>query len=219
MVANTRARSRAQDSEVSPAQNPAIVAPKAPCKITKVAKPIAKKMSNKASIVQKQLNKRKSAALNSTKPNTTTKREKAPDAQLSPRSRCLAGGPKGPKVYDDLGFELSYEACAGISRGWTRRPRGMSYYDMEDKRDLERARKREIMGTRREYVSALTYMAWDDRVARELGIPYHKVEMKHFEELASRGFIGKEGEFEAVNMSEEERERLSRLCTGAAFRA
>lgn len=218
MVANTRARSRAQDSGLSRAQNPAIFSPKAQCKTTKVAKPVAK-MSNEASIVQKQLNKRKSAALNTTKPNTTTKREKAPDAQLSPRSRCLAGGPKGPKVYDDLGFELSYEACAGISRGWTRRPRGKSYYDMEDERDLERARKREIMGTRREHVSALTYMAWDDRVARELGIPYHKVEMKHFEELASRGFVGKEGEFEAVNMSEEERERLSRLCTGAAFRA
>lgn len=90
---------------------------------------------------------------------------------------------------------------------------------MEEERDLERARKLEIMGTRREHVSALTYMAWEDRVARELGIPYHKVEMKHFEELASRRFIPKEGEFEAVNMSEEERERLSRLCTGAAFRA
>ena len=34
-----------------------------------------------------------------------------------------------------------------------------------------------------------------------------------------RGFVGKEREFEAVNMSEEERDRLSKLCTGAAFRA
>lgn len=75
------------------------------------------------------------------------------------------------------------------------------------------------MDTKRENVSAMTYIAWDDRVARELGIPYHNVEMTHFEELASRGFVGKEGKFEAVNMSEEERERLSGLCTGAAFRA
>jgi len=53
------------------------------------------------------------AALNTTKPNTTTKREKAPDAQLSPRSRCLVCGPKGPS-YDDLGIEISYETCAGM---------------------------------------------------------------------------------------------------------
>ena len=75
------------------------------------------------------------------------------------------------------------------------------------------------MGTVKDHVSALTHMAWDDRVARELGIPYHKVEMEHFEELAKRGFVGKEGEFEAKNMSEEERNRISRLATGSAFRA
>jgi hypothetical protein len=50
------------------------------------------------------------------------------------------------------------------------------------------------MGTKMENVSALTYMAWDDRVAKELGIPYHNVEMTHFEELASWGSTGKEGE-------------------------
>jgi len=137
----------------------------------------------------------------------------------SPRSHCLVGGPNGPKIFDDFGFELSYEACAGIGRGGIRRPRGKNYYDMEDERDRERARKMKIMGTKRDNVSALTSMAWDDRVARELGIPYHKVEMKHFEELAERGFVGKDGEFEAVNMTEEERDRLTKLCTGSAFRA
>jgi hypothetical protein len=139
--------------------------------------------------------------------------------KLAPEAAASQAVPKIPKFTDDFGFELSYEACAGISRGWTRRPRGMSYYNMEDQRDLEHARKREIMGTKRENVSALTCMAWDDMGARELGIPYHKVEMMHFEELATRGFVGKEGESEAVNMSEEQRERLSRHCTGAALRA
>jgi hypothetical protein len=90
---------------------------------------------------------------------------------------------------------------------------------MEDERDREHARKREIMGTKRDNVSALASMAWNDRVARELGIPYHKIEMKHFEELARRGFVGKEGEFEAVNISEDEKERLTKLCAGSAFRA
>lgn len=83
----------------------------------------------------------------------------------------------------------------------------------------ENARKGEIMGTPQENVSALTSMAWNDRVSRELGIPYHKVEMKHFEELARRGFVGRPGEFEAVNISKEENERIMKLCTGSAFRA
>jgi hypothetical protein len=82
----------------------------------------------------------------------------------------------------------------------------------------EQIRKCEIMGTPREQVSAMTLMAWDDRVARELGIDYHKVEMKHFEELKRRGFVAQEGEFEAKNISEEERERITTLATGSAFR-
>ena len=83
----------------------------------------------------------------------------------------------------------------------------------------EEDRKCEIMGTPKDNVSGLTLSAWKDRVARELGIPYHKVEMKHYEILAERGFVGKEGEFEAENISQEERDRLLKLSTGSAFRA
>jgi hypothetical protein len=64
-------------------------------------------------------------------------------------------------------------------------------------------------------------MAWNDRVARELGILNHQVRMEHFEKLHIRGFVGrKEGEFEGVHMNEEERDMLSDLCnfTGSTFR-
>lgn len=33
------------------------------------------------------------------------------------------------------------------------------------------------MGTLKEQVSPLTGVAWDNKVARELGIPYHRVEI------------------------------------------
>jgi hypothetical protein len=213
MAATTRARSKAQTTEVCDAHIPPTST------ITKLPKTTAMKISKKASAVRNHLKNTKASALNAAKPIPTTKRDSNSHAKQSPRSRCLAGGPNGPKIFDDLGFELSYEACAGIVRGGIRRPRGKNYYDMEDERDRERTRKMEIMGTKRDNVSALTSMAWNDRVARELGIPYHKVEIKHFEELAERGFVGKDGEFEAVNMSEEERDRLTKLCTGSAFRA
>ena len=52
-----------------------------------------------------------------------------------------------------------------------------------------------------------------------MGMPYHRVEMRHFEELAMRGFKGQEGEFEAKNISAVERERLSTLATGKCVQA
>jgi hypothetical protein len=82
----------------------------------------------------------------------------------------------------------------------------------------ETRRKCEIMGTIRDHVSAVTHMAWEDRVARELGKPYHTVTMADFEEVARKGIKFGQGEFEAVNMSEEEMDRLSKLATGSAFR-
>ncbi len=90
---------------------------------------------------------------------------------------------------------------------------------MLEQEATEKARKIESMGTKKEKVSALTLAAWNDRVARELGIMYHQVEMKHFEILAQRGFVAKEGEFEASNMSKEEVERVNKLVIGSAFRA
>ena len=121
-------------------------------------------------------------------------------------------------IYDSLGYELSPRK---IKRATA--PRRIShdsdgYMEMLRKDSEEGDRKCEIMGTAREQVSAMTLMAWQDRVARELGIAYHKVEMRHFEELREKGFVGKEGEFEAKNMSEPEIERITKLAIGSAFR-
>jgi len=191
---------------------------------TKTAKKIRKKAST---------TRPSNRHLPKTGPNAAMKTVSKPQSTASPTAnstnletnpsksafdRCIAGGPNGPPVYDELGFLLSYQKCC---RAWgrPRRSLGAKYFAMLDQKAAESECKREIMGTAREKVSALTYMAWDDRVARELGIMYHQVEMKHFEILAQRGFVGKEGEFEASNMSEEERERLTVLAAGSAFRA
>jgi hypothetical protein len=98
-----------------------------------------------------------------------------------------------------LGYEISHAKCAAIMRCPYRRQRGgVKYIKMLEDEVRDRARKGEIIGTPKDKVFGVTYMAWNDRVARELGIPYHKVEMKHFEELAKRGFEPKEGECEDV---------------------
>jgi hypothetical protein len=142
----------------------------------------------------------------------------SPNPAQSAFDRCIAGGPNGPPVYDEFGFLLSYKKCCR-ARVRPRRPPAAKYFAMLEQEATEKARKIESMGTKKEKVSALTLAAWNDRVARELGIMYHQVEMKHFEILAQRGFVAKEGEFEASNMSKEEVERVNKLVIGSAFRA
>jgi hypothetical protein len=61
-------------------------------------------------------------------------------------------------------------------------------------------------------------MAWDDRVSRDLGIPYHAADLEDFEEWYRRGFRAEEGKFEAENMMEEERARINKIVIGCAFR-
>lgn len=138
---------------------------------------------------------------------------------LSPMSRILARGPNGPPVYDELGYEMDYAKVLQAQRPISRRSRGSKKYEaMMERSAREQERKREIMGTPKDNVSAMTLMAWDDRVARELGKPTHRVEMEDYEELARRGFQAKLGEFEAKNISKEECDRISREATGSAFR-
>ncbi|KAI9785890.1 MAG: hypothetical protein M1839_008156 [Geoglossum umbratile] len=137
----------------------------------------------------------------------------------NPQAKILARGPSGPPVFDEMGFELDYNKVAGSRR----RPgcRTMSYEKYEEMLEQDRRegdRKAEIMGTEKNKISAVTLMAWDDRISRDLSIPYHLVDMEDFEEWYRRGFRAEGAEFEAKNMSEEERERLTNISIGSAFR-
>jgi hypothetical protein len=125
-------------------------------------------------------------------------------------------GKKKP-IYDALGYEIDPAKVAKAKR----RPRQLSpdsYMKMLDDDRRENDRKAEIMGTHRDQVSAMTMMAWEDRVARELGKPFHKVVMEDFEEVHRRGIKFHPDEFVAAKMSKNETDRISKLATGSAFR-
>lgn len=74
-------------------------------------------------------------------------------------------------------------------------------------------RKAEMMNTSK---YKQTMMAQDDRVAKDLGIPYHEVGIQEYEELHKKGFRAKPGEFE--NIPKRESDRITKLATGSAFR-
>ena len=88
----------------------------------------------------------------------------------------------------------------------------------KERKDTER--KAEILGIKKSYddISPYHLMAWDDKVARDLGKAYHEVGVEEYEEWKEKGFNLKEGELELENIPEEEKMRITREATGCAFR-
>lgn len=137
----------------------------------------------------------------------------SPEREPSPRQICLRKGPRGSPTFDRMGFELDYEyiiKCQG-------RPRPLSKRAMAnlDKKREESERKKKIMWADTERVTS-TEPAWDDRVARDLGIAYHEVGIEEYEEWQKKGFHASPGEFE--NPSQEEQDRINGLMVGCALR-
>ena len=128
----------------------------------------------------------------------------------SAENQLRKGGANGPPVYDALGFEMDYNL---VAKGGRRR-RGTKSTDMY----AESKRKEEILGVDPMKVSASTLMAGNDRVSRDLNIPYHQVGIEDYEEWQRRGFKVEPGELDPKNRSEAEKARLTRLALGSAFR-
>ena len=132
----------------------------------------------------------------------------------TPIEVCLRKGPGGSPTFDEMGFELDYDY---ISKGRGRpRPLGKRALAKLDKKREESEQKKKIMGAEKDQVTSTAEPAWDDRVARDLGIAYHEVGMEEYEEWQRRGFHAEPGEFQ--NPSQKEKDRLMRLSTGCALR-
>lgn len=138
----------------------------------------------------------------------------------SPVDWILQRGSRGPPVYDELGYELDIEEVAHATYRWPRRrtARGKKYWEMIERESREEDRKAEIMGMRKNDVSALSLMAWNDRIARDLDKLYHKITFNDFEEWHKRGFRAEPGEFVATNIPQSEVDRIGKLATGSSSR-
>ena len=132
-------------------------------------------------------------------------------------------GLKGTPTYDTLGYELDKEYI--IKKVSNRPPSARSAWGpkamekfAKERRDTER--KVKILGINKSEndISPLDEMAWDDKVARDLGKAYHEVGVEEYEEWKKRGFKIKEGELDLENIPEEEKARISRVATGSALR-
>jgi SAP domain len=124
----------------------------------------------------------------------------------------LRGGPNGPPVYDDFGYKLDYEKIAKSMGGSARyRPNFKKMEKWVEKKRQEQRIKARIMGVDE---NTGRVCMWDDRVAQDLEIPYHKVEICDYEEWQRRGFT-----FDPETDTKEEMDRVIEMSTGSAFRA
>ena len=136
-----------------------------------------------------------------------------PDGDIARIEKCRRKGLNGSPTYDTLGFELDKEYIIKHTGG---RPRslGKKALDRLDQKSKDKQRKAEIIGLPGDD-NTIHEQAWDDRVARDLGIAYHEVGMEEYEEWHKKGFKAKKKEFE---LSEKERKRLMDLMSGSALR-
>lgn len=133
-----------------------------------------------------------------------------------PSTAMMKRGPRGPRgapVYDEMGFELDFERCTGG-------PRSKQAILNACDRSLERSAKARDIKSRvigaKVDDSSMMEQAWNDRVSRDLGIPFHMVGPEQFEEWQNKGFKASRKEIEEV--LKQDRERLDVLMKGSALR-
>ena len=147
-------------------------------------------------------------------PSPKRRRKQTPPLDMDPVSVCQRKGPRGSPTYNKLGYELDYDYVAKVSRIRSR-PSLKQLEKRMDATDKKNARKVEMMGMS-EKQRELHEPAWDDRVARDLGIAFHEVGVEEYEEWHKRGFKASAEDFK--DPSEEEKERLFGLSRGCALR-
>ena len=131
------------------------------------------------------------------------------------RQQVLRNGPYGPPVYDEMGYPLSYARLKRTTSD-PRRYNAQRHWE-RIQRDMAKNKKiQKIMG-REHCHNLMTQAAWQDRVARDLDIPFHTVDVPEYEEWRRRGFRLEPGELEN-HPCKQEFNRLIRLMSGSAFR-
>jgi len=136
-----------------------------------------------------------------------------------PTERCLRKGPHGSPTKDELGYELDYKAIAKASHRPRARAMSDKYMEMLDREAENDRRREEIMGVSEaesHKLPGIAESAMTNRVAIDLGIPYHTVGMGEFEEWHRRGFRAELKDWK--NLPKEQVDRLLKIQSGCAFR-
>ncbi|EXJ93897.1 hypothetical protein A1O1_02290 [Capronia coronata CBS 617.96] len=130
--------------------------------------------------------------------------------------------PRGSPTYDAAGFELDYGKVADWMKPQPydkeRTMRGMD--KAVEKARREKAGMAEIFfrrGPAPQDPGPLEVDFWKDRVSKDLGIPFHKIDAAAFEEWERRGFE-KQWPSDWESFTDEEKKRIRRMQAGCTLR-
>ncbi|KAF2430001.1 hypothetical protein EJ08DRAFT_650007 [Tothia fuscella] len=131
--------------------------------------------------------------------------------------QVLRGGPNGPPVYDDWGYELSYDKLNGS--GTTNKQTILR----RQEKSFERLWAKEEQITRimfgvAKQTGTMDHSAMNWQVAKDLEIPWHKVEVCDYEAWKDLGFRAKEEDFVHGKVNKEMQKEIDRQMLGSAFR-
>ena len=141
---------------------------------------------------------------------------------------CREKGRDGSPTYDEAGYELDYDKVSQwfkpiLVRSLKPTLKSMDrFQENMKKRTSERAEMAKILyedGAAPEEggISPLMENAWKDRVEKDIGVPWHKINVEDFKEWEKRGFKkAKQGEYR--EFSEAEKERLTTKSKGCLYR-
>ena len=135
---------------------------------------------------------------------------------------CYKKGPHGSPTYDEAGFQLDYDKVAE----WMR-PKAYNKKSMVNgmERHLKRVEQERAKMAAIFFVGGeapgnkfdTTDKCWSDRVSKDLGVPWHKVNPKTFEDWEKHGFEKQNSE-DWKEVTEEERKRMNKMLCGASLR-
>lgn len=144
----------------------------------------------------------------------TPKRLKTPDLSEVPQALCLHKGPDGSPTYDKMGYELDYE--------YVKSHMDADSLMVDDARCYRLGRhveeKAKIMSLPKRDPTKCPSNAMDDRVARDLSIPYHEVGLDGYKEWKKKGFSVEPDDLDTSKWPKKERDRISDLQSGWACR-
>jgi hypothetical protein len=141
-------------------------------------------------------------------------------ADMKRHEKLLARGPHGRPIYDTQGFELDYDKVLKSMKPISKSSRlGKNYMKMLEKDQADNREIETIMQLPENKFSGSSVRgAVQDRVARDLDIPWHKVDISHYRRWKELGFKADPEDFKLENISEAERGRLQELACGSALR-
>ncbi|KAF2814439.1 uncharacterized protein BDZ99DRAFT_460087 [Mytilinidion resinicola] len=140
------------------------------------------------------------------------------DRDMIRENKVLRNGPTGNPVFDDWGYELSYDKLSGSRTTMNKRTMLDRQWKYFERMEAEDEQKRQIMFGEAQPKEMLDSRAMDWQVSQDLEIPMHKVEVCDYEVWREMGFKAEKKDFVEGQVDPEVEKKIDAQEMGSDFR-